>query len=154
MQQNYKNIFPELPDHSRIWIYLSDRKFTETESSEIEHAIEAFVESWTSHQNRVKATGTLLFSQCIILALDEDVEAVSGCSIDSSVNLIKSLGQKYNVDFFNRLNMLILIDGEVKMVHYHELESYEKHKIFNPSIEKLKDLRENWLVPLKETLFI
>lgn len=154
MQQNYKNIFPELPDHSRIWIYLSDRKFTEAESSEIEHAIEAFVESWTSHQNRVKAAGTLLFSQCIILALDEDVEAASGCSIDSSVHLIKSLGQKYNVDFFNRLNMLVLIHGEVKMVHYHELESYEQHKIFNPSIDKLKDLRENWLVPLKETLFI
>jgi hypothetical protein len=154
MQQNYKNIFPELPDHSRVWIYLSNRKFNETESSEIALAIEAFTSSWTSHQNKVKAAGSLLFSQCIVLALDEDVEAVSGCSIDSSVHLIKTLGQKYDVDFFNRLNMLILINDEVKMVNYHELELYEKDKIFNPSIDKLKDLRENWLVPLKETLFI
>jgi len=154
MQQNYKNIFADLPGHSRIWIYLSDRKFTEVESSEIVNEIEPFVKSWTSHQNKVKAAGTLLFSQCIILALDEDVEAVSGCSIDSSVHLIKSLGQKYDVNFFNRLNMLILTNGEVKMVNYHELESYEQDKIFNPSIERLKDLREEWLVPLKETLFI
>jgi hypothetical protein len=154
MQQNYKNIFPHLPGHSRAWTYLSDRKFTEIESSEIVIEVETFVKSWTSHQNKVKAAGTLLFSQYIILALDEDIEAVSGCSIDSSVHLIKSLGQKFDVNFFNRLKMLILTNGEVKMVNYHELKAYEQDEIFNPSIETLKDLREEWLVPLKETLFI
>ena len=154
MQQNYKNIFPELPSHSRVWIYIANRLFTHEESSRILKEITSFVSSWKAHQKSLNASGTILLNRCLVFAVDEQTEAVSGCSIDSSVKFVKTLGQQYNVDFFNRLNMLILKDGEAKLVSYHDLEQYKNELIYNPQVDSLKEIREEWLIPLKETPFI
>jgi hypothetical protein len=154
MQQNYNNIFPELPEHARVWIYVSDRKFTEEETEIISNEINSFVVSWKAHQKSLKAAGTLLLNRCIVLAVDEDTESVSGCSIDSSVKIVKSIGLKYNVDFFNRLNMLILKNGETSLVSYHDLNNHKDNYIYNPNISSLKNLRENWLVKVKDSPFV
>mgnify|MGYP001155618576 FL=1 len=111
MQQNYKDLFKTLPEHSRVWIYLSDRLFTQEESEIILTEVDAFVSSWKAHQKSLNASGTLILNRFLILAVDENTEAASGCSIDSSVNFVKSIGLRFGVDFFNRLNMLILKDA-------------------------------------------
>ena len=90
----------------------------------------------------------------IIFAVDEQTEAVSGCSIDSSVNFVKSIGQRFGIDFFNRLNMLIIKNGEPTLISFHELKSFREEQIFNPNINSLKDLRENWIIPVKESPFV
>lgn len=154
MQENFSDLFPSLSENSRVWIYLSDKRFNESQSTEIERDIRQFVSSWTSHSQEVKADGGLLFSQCIVLSAEEDANQVSGCSIDSSVHFIKSIGQKYKVDFFNRLNMLILTKDGIKTVSYHELGKYENDQLFNPRIDRLKELRQTWLVPIKDSDFI
>jgi len=42
--------------------------------------------------------------------VDEDQEAPSGCSIDSSVAIIKDIEQKMKVNMFDRLNFAYKID--------------------------------------------
>jgi hypothetical protein len=44
--------------------------------------------------------------------VDERKAGVSGCSTDSSVRFIKSLGEKYKVDFFNRTNLAFVVKGQ------------------------------------------
>ncbi|MDA7762995.1 hypothetical protein N8927_07365 [Crocinitomicaceae bacterium] len=57
MQQNYKDLFKTLPEHSRVWIYLSDRLFTQEESEIILTEVNSFVSSWKAHQKKFKRIG-------------------------------------------------------------------------------------------------
>tara|TARA_B100001287_G_C22633168_1_gene506215 strand:- start:54 stop:518 length:465 start_codon:yes stop_codon:yes gene_type:complete len=154
MQKNYNFLFPNLPDYSRIWIYTSNREFTSEEADKITDIIDKFVRSWKAHQKSLTAAGTLLLNRCVVFAVNEDDEQITGCSIDGSVKLIKELEQEYKVDFFNRLNMLILSNGNTKMVSYHDLKDHKEDLVYNPNIQTLKEIREKWLVPIQETPFI
>ena len=154
MQQNYNDLFRTLPEHSRVWIYLSNRIFNEEESTLISNEVDSFVSTWKAHQKSLNASGAIILNSFIIFAVDEQTEAVSGCSIDSSVNFVKSIGQRFGIDFFNRLNMLIIKNGEPTLISFHELKSFREEQIFNPNINSLKDLRENWIIPVKESPFV
>jgi hypothetical protein len=50
--------FEDLPEESKIWIYQSNRKFSDAEFSEIETDLQAFLENWAAH-------GTSLVSSLI-----------------------------------------------------------------------------------------
>lgn len=154
MQQNYKDLFPELPEHSRVWIYTSNRIFTHIESEEISKELNTFVSSWKAHQKSLNAAGAILLNRCLVFAVDEQTETISGCSIDSSVKFVKSVGQRLGIDFFNRLNMLVIINKEPAMVSFHDLEMYKDSYIFNPNVETLKNMRTEWLIPISESPFI
>src|SRR5918993_3853726 len=102
MNLEYKYLLPnEFADNSKVWIYQSSRLFTLGEALEIEEALDQFSESWLSHGNEVKGWANLLFGQFLVIMADESNTGVSGCSTDSSVRFVKSLGEKYGVDLFN-----------------------------------------------------
>jgi hypothetical protein len=72
--------------------------------------------------------------------VNEDIESASGCSIDSSVRFVKSLGAELNIDFFNRLNVLVIENQEPVIRSY--FEAVENNLDFiNPMITKLEELR-------------
>ena len=88
MQKNYNTLFPSLPDHSRVWIYISNREFTPSEVESVNSTVNQFVRSWKAHQKSLTAAGTLLLNRCVVFAVNENDEQITGCSIDGSVNLI------------------------------------------------------------------
>ena len=121
MLPNFKNLFSELPNESRVWLYLANRKLDNTELVFAEEQLSVFLSGWKAHGKNLKSNGAFLFSQYLVLSVDEDVESASGCSIDSSVHFVKSLGAQLNVDFFNRLNVLSLFDNETKISGFFEV---------------------------------
>jgi len=139
-----------MPDESRVWTYLCNRILNDQEANLIEGQIEKFTRSWKAHQKPLSANGQLLYNQYIVLAVDESVEPISGCSIDSSVHLVKTIENHLEVDFFNRLNVLVLKNQTPKLVSYHDIGAYKGDFVFNPRIESLRELRENWLVEIKD----
>ena len=90
------------PDHSRVWIYSSDQEIPDQSIPEIHQEIQAFAKNWLSHGSGLKATGGILHNYFIVLLVDEISNKPGGCSIDTSVKFIQSIGEKYNVNFFNR----------------------------------------------------
>ena len=78
-------------DNSRVWIYQSSRAFIEKEQLEINEQLEQFYTQWTAHGAAVKGWAKILFGQFIVVMADETGMAVSGCSTDSSVKIIKSI---------------------------------------------------------------
>jgi hypothetical protein len=140
MLPNFSQLFPNLPEHSRVWLYLADRKLDATEAHFLNEKLKLFLDSWAAHNKKLTCDGILLFSQYLILAVNEDVESASGCSIDSSVRFVKSLGQELNVDFFNRLNVLVIENQEPVIRSYFEAVENKLHFI-NPMITKLEELR-------------
>lgn len=105
--------FDSLPDHSRIWIYQSNRKLTAQEKQQATAALEDFCESWTAHQQKLKTSFKIEHDQFIILAADEDYHQPSGCSIDTSTRALKDLQNKLGVDFFDRSRVAFLVEGKV-----------------------------------------
>lgn len=143
MLPNFSQLFPNLPEHSRVWLYLADRKLDATEENFLNEKLTEFLGTWAAHNKKLMCDGTLLFSQYLVLAVNEDIESASGCSIDSSVRFVKALGQELNIDFFNRLKVLVIENNEAKLVSYFEATA-NSLPYLNPLITQLGELRTEW----------
>src|SRR5690606_24338117 len=80
-------------------------KFTDDQIKEIESDLQEFVENWTAHGDNLQASFITRYNRFIILAVNQQVYGVTGCSIDSSVRFIQSLEQKYEVDLLDKMNV-------------------------------------------------
>ena len=78
------DILSHLPEHSRIWVYTSNREFTQSEIKEINSLGEEFVASWKVHGTPLQAGFELLYRRFLVVAVNETVAGASGCSIDGN----------------------------------------------------------------------
>lgn len=150
--------FDLLPPHSRIWIYQADRKISYSEKDIISSALTSFTQQWQVHGNPMKTSFKLYFDQFIILAADEGYNAASGCSIDGSVRALKSIGEQYNIDFFNRNLVAFKKSNEIELIPMADLKrAHEKGlwndqtPTFNNLINKIEQIETQWIVPSRET---
>ncbi|QIL40792.1 ABC transporter ATPase [Pedobacter sp. HDW13] len=143
---------------SRVWIYQSDRKFSSIEENQILNKLAAFTNQWKAHGNELLAKAEIRYGFFIILTVDESQAGVTGCSIDSSVRLIKEIESEYHVDLFNRFNIAYRIDDEVKVQGKEDFETLVNIKqitpetiVFNNMVQTLADLESKWEVPFKNS---
>ncbi len=150
--------FNELPDSSRIWIYQSNRSFTDLELQEITSNLEAFITQWTAHGADLKASFEIKYKRFITLALDQQLNAATGCSIDSSVKFIQELEKKYNVDLLDKMNVSYK-QGE--FVAYKTLTDFIKMAkekavskntiVFNNLVTNKGEYLSDWEVPASDS---
>lgn len=159
MDFGYKHLLPGTfsPD-SRVWIYQSSRLFTLSEALEIEVMLNKFTAEWRSHGAELDAYGNLFFGQFTVLMADERRAGVSGCSTDSSVRFVKSLGEHFGVDFFNRTNLAFALNGKVQVLPMNQIGYAIQNKFitantlyFNNLVQTKKELEENWIIPVKDS---
>ncbi|MFN4234992.1 MAG: ABC transporter ATPase [Bacteroidia bacterium] len=148
----------EMPDHSRVWIYQSDRKFSDDEVAAIEQKLADFISNWASHGTPLKASGAVLYNRFLIILADEDSVKASGCSIDKSVAFVKQLEKELKCDFFNRLLIAYKSGDEIKTFHFAEKDELisqgkinDNTIIFNNLIQNKADLLSNWQQRLSES---
>ena len=153
MQQNFKNLFPNLPGCSRVWTYLCNRALSSKEVNEVQLELNLFTKSWKAHQKQLNASANIIYDQYVVFAVDESAAEITGCSIDASVHFMKTLQEKISADFFNRMNVLVRVGSANKLISYNDLENYRGESVFNPRIERLEQLRENWLVKITNAPF-
>jgi hypothetical protein len=152
MLQNYKEIFQDFSLSSRVWVYASNRALSSTESTFVQDEINEFVKQWATHGKELVAKGAVLFDRFIILAVDEQKVGASGCSIDSSVHFVKALGKELDVNFFDRLNLYIIKEQEIKQIHISEMVNFADWSLFDPMIANVEQLVTSWIVPVKESV--
>ncbi|MFF5379784.1 ABC transporter ATPase [Pedobacter suwonensis] len=143
---------------SRVWIYQSDRKFTSGEETEILNKLTSFTKQWKAHGNELLAKAEIRYGFFIILIVDESRAGVTGCSIDSSVRLMKEIEQEYHVDLFNRFNIAYKVNGEVVVNSKEDFETLVNIKqvtpettVFNNMVQNLTELETKWEVPFKNS---
>lgn len=100
--------FDQLADHSRIWLYQADRNLSESEVTQVKNVLSNFCEQWVAHQQPMHTSFDILHNRFIVLAADEEKCMASGCSIDSSVAVIRKLGNLLAVDFFKRTDIAFM----------------------------------------------
>jgi hypothetical protein len=111
----------ELPGNARVWIYQADRLLTTDEQAFLAESSLQFVAQWAAHGTPLTGTAQVLNGYFLVIGVDEAQAEASGCSIDKSVNFVKALGQKLNVDFFNRLNIAV----ETESINLVPLSQFE-----------------------------
>ena len=159
MNFKYCHLLPEdFSPKSRVWVYQSSRLLSLSEALEMEKEIADFTDQWLAHGASVKAYGNLLFGQFIILMADETHTAVSGCSTDSSVWFVKSLGEKYGIDFFDRNNLAFVVKDKIQLLPLNQLGyAFNNGFInsdtlyFNNLVLNKQQLEEDWMLPIKES---
>ena len=150
--------FNTLPETSKVWIYQANRSFTEDELSEIKTKLIHFLGTWSTHGKDLEASFEIKYKRFIIIALNQDLHAASGCSIDDSVSFIQQLEKDYNVDLLDKMNVSYK-QGE--FVAYKPLKDFRKMakdkavskntSVFNNLVTNIAEYKENWEVPASES---
>ncbi|MEY2941925.1 MAG: hypothetical protein RJA67_1612 [Bacteroidota bacterium] len=100
----------QMPDHSRVWVYQANRPFSASETQAIENYLTPALTQWAAHGAGLNASFEIRFQQVIVIAVDETINAASGCSIDASTRWFKEMGAELNIDFFDRSTAVV--DGD------------------------------------------
>ena len=144
--------FNQLPENSRLWVYGSSRKIHEEDKLKIHKIIVPFLQKWQHHGKSLTSSYTILNNHFLIVGLDESINPTGGCSMDGLQNIILKID--YNFNFFERLNVFLFLENEVKCISSKDLnqltEVDQDTFIFNLNIEKKQEIKD-WLIPIRDS---
>ena len=137
--------FDLLPDHARVWIYPSSRRFTANERALIREKAKVFIEQWTAHGAELQAGIDLPYDRFFVLGLNESVQSASGCSIDSSVHFIQSLENDFDVTLLDKMNVTYRNNDNIEYIPLNEFRIKAKNKQINANVIVFNNLVMNKL---------
>ena len=143
--------FKNMPNDSRIWIYQSDRDLIELEKSIIDNKMSLFLDSWQAHGKDLECSYSIIHKRFIIIAVNENINPIGGCSIDYSIQLINDISDSIQVNLLNRLIINFKIDNKISSASLNDLKSKIKDGtlssetiIFNTAINTKGELLNNF----------
>jgi hypothetical protein len=144
--------FEKISDDARVWVYLANRELSKNELETISANLRSFVDQWKAHGKDLRCSFKIAYNQFIIIAVDEQYNTASGCSIDESVNFLRQLEQHFHIDLFDRKKIPFLFEEVVQLIDSNKLKDEIESGIvrqetltFNPVVRKKKDLEEVWI---------
>jgi hypothetical protein len=161
MSKTIKNMYVSFDDISaeaRIWIYQADRSLSTHEVVAIEDSGRTFGETWEAHGKTLHASVKVFHGQFLVIAVDEQINMTTGCSIDSSVAFVRKIASEYELDLFDRTKIAFMVNNEVHLTPMNNIKSQvQDGKItkdtstFNNLLIDKKSLEEQWLIPAENT---
>ncbi|MFM1878046.1 MAG: hypothetical protein RLZZ241_912 [Bacteroidota bacterium] len=150
--------FDVLPPESRIWIYQSNRAFNGEEITALKQALDLFLNQWTAHGASLEAGYLIPYNRFIVIGLNQEAHAASGCSIDASVHFIQSLEQHFNVELLDRMNVTFFQGSDLVYKPLTEFRKMAKSKaisgattVFNNLVNNKLEFEQFWKVPASES---
>jgi hypothetical protein len=145
------------PD-SKVWIYQSNRVFTEAENKLILDKATSFISDWTAHGKLLKASINSYYNRFLVLMVDETQANASGCGIDKSVRFFQLLENEFQLNLMNRLLVAYKVNSDVLTCQLSEfekkIEQQEIHEdtiVFNNLVATKSEFENNWEIPLKKS---
>ena len=150
--------FESLPADARVWVFQSNRPFSQKEIEVINSRLQNFSEEWNVHGIPLNSSYRIAFDQFIVLAADESQQTASGCSIDSSVRVLKELEEMLDLSLFDR-NRVVFKKGDsfVTLRLPEAKENFlngilnEDTLTFNNLVKTKAELEAEWLVPARHS---
>ncbi len=150
--------FNSLVGSSKIWIYQSNREFSGLEIEVINDKLRDFVSNWKRHGDELRASFDIRHKQFIILAVDEEYNNVSGCSIDASTHIFKQFESEFQIDLFNKLNTAFKDGEHINVVSIGDFQKFVNDQkidsntvVFNNTITIKEELDTSWEVSANES---
>lgn len=150
--------FTNLPNDSRIWIYQSNRKFSEEEVTIIDQKTKEFLTQWTAHGANLEAGFEVKYNRFIVLGLNQANASASGCSIDASVHFIQELEKAFDIDLLDKMNVTFYNGEYIAHKTLSDFRKMAKNRsvskntvVFNNLVNTKGEYLENWEVPASES---
>ncbi|MDC0463677.1 ABC transporter ATPase [Flavobacteriaceae bacterium] len=150
--------FDSLAENSRVWIYQSNRSFTKDELVDISEKLIVFLNNWVAHGLNLEAGFEIKYKRFIIIALDQDKQSVTGCSIDASVKFIQELEILYSVNLMDKMNVSYKQGDYVAYKTLTDFKKMAKDKavskktiVFNNLVNSVGEYKQFWEVPASES---
>ena len=147
--------FKNMPDNSRIWIYQSDRDLNESEISIINDKTTTFLDSWQAHGKDLECSYSIINRRFIVIAVNENINPIGGCSIDYSLQLINDISDTIQTNLLNRLIVNFKIDNKISSVSLNDLKTKIKEGtlssetiIFNTTVNTKGELLNNFEIDI------
>lgn len=142
---------------NRAWTYVISKELSDSQLASIQNAGNEFVKGWTAHEQQLHGSFSIFKKRIIVIRVNEDVHAASGCSIDKLTRFIKQLETEFNIELMNRL-LVAYQDGEqVKVAHSSKVKELLQNGglnadsiVYNTAIANQHEL-EKWEQSLKNT---
>jgi hypothetical protein len=149
--------FPQMPDHSRVWVYQANRSLSDYEVEQVSTYLKNEMDMWAAHGAPLNASFEIRFMQVFIIAVNEDVNQASGCSIDASTRWFKTLGGSLQLDFFDR--QIAKIKGDqINLIPLTAIKEYiatgklvAEDLVIPPLTSDLHQYRGHWLQKVSES---
>jgi hypothetical protein len=143
--------FENLPEESKVWIYQSNRKFSDEEVVDIDQQLKLFVDNWSAHSTALEASFIIKYNRFIIIAVNQEAQVATGCAIDASVQFIQNLEQKYSVDLLDKMNVTFKQGEYITFKTLIEFKKLAKDKsvsentiVFNNLVNSIEEFNESW----------
>ncbi|MCH1570013.1 MAG: hypothetical protein L7S64_01610 [Longimicrobiales bacterium] len=140
--------FHELPNHGRLWVFPLSRSLTVAERATVLGEVDGFLAEWAAHGMPLESGCELRDDRFLLIGVDEDAEAPSGCSIDALVNRLRGLGQELGVSFIDHASVWYRAPDGVRTTSRPDFKALaaqgvvtkETH-VFDTSLTRIAELR-------------
>jgi hypothetical protein len=146
--------FTDMPPESKVWIFQAPRSLFSNEINIIKNKINKFIDEWESHGHKLKASYLIHENIFLILAVDENQAAASGCSIDKAVHAIKEIEGILNLPLLDRTFLAFQNKNTLEVSPLKELKQLiaegtftPETVIYNNSVTTLDELNTLWKIP-------
>lgn len=151
----------QLPPSTRTWIYQANRMLSSTEAEIIKSALTEFCQHWAAHGQALESNFEIRENRFVILLVNEESHAASGCSIDGSVRVMKELQQQLGIDFFDRTQVPFWIENQIQTFATTQLKSAfatgqiaSQSITFNTLAATKSELEQSWKMPVEKSWLI
>ena len=140
--------FDELPDHGRLWVFPADRPLDTDEADALLREVDDFLDGWAAHGAPLRSGRELHHDRFLVVGVDEDAEAPSGCSIDALVNRLRGVGQELGVSLIQHAPVWFRANGDIRVADratFRRLagdgEVDADTPVFDTSLTRVEDVR-------------
>lgn len=140
--------FHDLPEHSRVWVFPASRTLDDFEGRSLLAEVDAFLSSWAAHGHALRSGRLLVENQFLVVGVDEDAEAPSGCSIDALVNRLESVASALAIRLVDHAPVWFRDDDGVRTVSRGEFRALVGSgavtpgtHVFDTSVTRMKAFR-------------
>lgn len=145
-------------DDYRVIIYPASRPFTPKESKVITEKLYDFLATWAAHGKPLSSSFKIERNQFIVICVDEDKEAASGCSIDELGRVMREVDAEFELGLFDRMKATFIENNVVKTMKLQDFRKGLKDGSVSQEIEVF-DFSKNtyvaflsdFLLPLKRS---
>ena len=145
-------------ENSRVWIYQADRNLAPQELNAIQNRLNTFTATWEAHGKVLKAEAIIKYNRFIIFMVDETQASVTGCSIDKSVAVLKTIEQEFNLNLLDRIQIAYRDEQGIQFCSKIAFQALiaeglvtENTVVFNNLVQNYAALQNAWEIPAKQS---
>ncbi len=146
--------FDQLPEDSKVRIYIADRALSQSESETLIQKVEPFLARWKSEGKEFQSGYQFLENQILVFGCTSYGFAISGCAMDALLKTVKKWGEGFGVDFTTVPKFYYRHDNLIKSVNMADFkvavnngEVLADTIVLDNTIQSLADYKQRFELP-------